>query len=248
MKLSEVIPFLTFAVETDHARIEQQFRDYHSTYQSQFPYWSINATRRKLIGHFWYAAVFKHFLMLYTLAVSITFLINISQGFNPMFFLVAACLSGLVFIILMAFIYMPSFYSSYLPLLDSYVENYSGKQLEGIQKCKREQYSVMGLMLIQYVYHQLSGFEGSLLTDEHTNLLTKQYGVSQKMIDSTLRTIIFNDWDHKKERKRAEIMEAFGEAEAYFTFYNAQKANQLLGKLQEKLVNTTVKQGKSSRK
>ena len=96
--------------------------------------------------------------------------------------------------------------------------------------------------------NKILDFEGSLLTDEHTNLLTKQYGVSQKMIDSTMRTIIFNDWDHKKERKRTEIMEAFGEAEAYFNFYNAHKANQLLGKLQEKLVNTTVKQGKYSRK
>lgn len=138
MKLSEVIPFLIFAVDSDHAKIEQQFAQYHSVCQDQFPYWSINATRRKLIGHFWYTAVVKHFFALYAMAVLFTLLINPGKGLNPLFLLVAACLSGFVFIILCAFIYMPSFYSSYLLLLDSYVENYSGKQLEGIQKCKRE--------------------------------------------------------------------------------------------------------------
>src|SRR5207249_7546995 len=90
-----------------------------------------------------------------------------------------------VFQVMLVFIYLPSFYTSYLPLLDSYLENYSGKQFEGIQRCKKEQYSVMGLMLIQYIFHQLSGLEGSMLTEKHTNILTKQYGVSQKMIDTT---------------------------------------------------------------
>lgn len=38
MKLSKVIPFLIFAVDSDHAKIEQQFQYYHFTYEAQFTY------------------------------------------------------------------------------------------------------------------------------------------------------------------------------------------------------------------
>ena len=105
----------------------------------------------------------------------------------------------------------------------------------------------MGLMLIQYVFNDLSAVEGARLTEEHTSLLSKQYGVSQKMIDTTLRTILFNQWDNKKERKRAEIIEAFEEAGTYFKAFNALKALELLQKVQVKMLNSDVKPRKTSR-
>jgi len=237
MKLNEVIPFLTFSAIADHAKIEEQFNNCHSNYQSRFPYWSINATRRKLLSTFWYTTVFRHFVVLYSIAVLVTASIDLKTWLSSAIFLLCLCLFCIAFFVMLFFIYLPAFQSTYLPLLDSYLETYSGKHLEGIQKCKKEQYPVMTLMLIQYCYHRLAGADGSLLMDPNPRLLMKQYGVSQKMIDSTLRTIVLNNWDQSKLRKRTEITESFEEAISYFQSFGLEKAVQLLITLHQKIMN-----------
>lgn len=236
MKLNEVIPFLTFSAIADYSKIEEQFNNCHSNYQSRFPYWSITATRRKLMSAFWYTTVFRHFIALFSIAVSVTAFIDFSTWFSSAVFLLCLSLFCMAFLVMLFFIYLPAFQSTYMPLLDSYLEAYSGKHLEGIQKCKKEQYPVMTLMLIQYCYHKLIGTEGSLLMEPHPRLLMKQYGVSQKMIDSTLRTIVLNNWDQGKLRKRTEITEAFEEAIAYFQSFGSEKAVQLLITLHQKIM------------
>ena len=124
MKLSEVIPFVTFAQDTDHQKIEQQFNNNHSNYKLQFPYWSVGTTRKKLTGQFWYAAVSKNFLVLYALALLYQLPIHTIYLINQFYWQQHVYLA----------LYLFAFYGSYLPLLESYLENHSGKQLEGIQK------------------------------------------------------------------------------------------------------------------
>lgn len=237
MKLSEVIPFLTFSAIADHSKVEEQFKNCHSHHLSRFPYWSISATRRKLMSAFWYTTVFRHFIALFCIALIVSAFFDHNSRFNATIFLLSLCMFCIAFFVMLLFIYLPAFQSTYLPLLDSYLETYSGRHLEGIQKCKKEQYPVMTLMLIQYCFHKLTGIEGSLLMDPLPRLLMRQYGVSQKMIDTTLRTIILNNWDSSKIRKRTEITEAFEEAATYFQSFGSEKAVQLLNNLQLKILN-----------
>lgn len=98
----------------------------------------------------------------------------------------------------------------------------------------------MTLMLIQYCYFKLAEARGSLLMDPFPGLLMKQYGVSQKMIDSTLRTIVLNNWDRAKPRKRTEVSEAFDEAIDYFQSFGLEKAVQILISLQRKVMSRPV--------
>lgn len=240
MKLSEVIPFLTLSAIADPSKIEEQFNSCHSSYHFRLPYWSIYATRRKLMISFWYTTVLKHFIILFGIGLFITALIGFNTGINSTFLLLFFCLFCSIFFVMLFFIYLPSFQGIFLPMLDSCLENYSGKQLEGIQKCKKEQYPVMTLMLIQYCYFKLAEARGSLLMDPFPGLLMKQYGVSQKMIDSTLRTIVLNNWDRAKPRKRTEVSEAFDEAIDYFQSFGLEKAVQILISLQRKVMSRPV--------
>src|SRR6266498_1172282 len=247
MKLKDIISFLTFSNFADEKKIELQFSIQHNNYQSIHSYWSINATKRKLITEFWYNTVIKHYLLICSIALFGLSIFKNKYLNDPIELIFAPISISFVFIPVAMFVYFPSFYNNYLPLLENCAESFTGKQLEGIQKCKREQYSVMSLMLIQHILQQLAGIHNLSVSEQHTNILMKQYGVSQKMIDTTLRTILFNNWDNKKERKRTEIIEAFDEAKNYFDTFHAGNAIQLLEKLQQKMLLQPVKESKPSR-
>ncbi len=244
MKFRDIISFLTFSNIAGEKKIEQQLHEHHSGYQSLYTYWSVSATKRKLIASFWFDSVFKHYVFVCLLALLFVSFINYGFWNHLSTLLAILILLVLIFIPLAAFIYFPFFYASYLPLLESSIENYTGKQLESIHKCKKEQYSVMGLMIIQYTLHHLAGIHCLSTSAQHANILMKQYGVSSKMIDNTLRAILFNNWDNKKERKRTEIMEAFDEARDYFDTFHAEKAIRLLEELQQKMLLQTVRVSK----
>ena len=179
MKFSKTMAFLTFAAYTDYACVEKQFSTQHEKFQSGYPYWSINATHRKLKAAFWYDTTFKHYAALCLMALAALTIMHPSFWANRLSCLIALVCAACIFIPITAFIYMPSYYNTYLPLLESCIEHYSGKQLEGIQKCKQQQYSVMALMLIQYAFNRIAGAEIEPFSDTYSCLMMKQYGVSQ---------------------------------------------------------------------
>ncbi len=197
MKLKDIISFLTFSNFADEKKIELQFSIQHNNYQSIHSYWSINATKRKLITEFWYNTVIKHYLLICSIALFGLSIFKNKYLNDPIELIFAPISISFVFIPVAMFVYFPSFYNNYLPLLENCAESFTGKQLEGIQKCKREQYSVMSLMLIQHILQQLAGIHNLSVSEQHTNILMKQYGVSQKMIDTTLRTIHLKNYSKK---------------------------------------------------
>ncbi len=236
MKLSEVIPFLTFSAISDHAKIEEQFNNCHSNHQSKFPYWSIQATRRKLMSNFWYATVFRHFISLYCIALLVIAFFNYRDWFNPTIFMVSVSLFCFAFFVMLFFIYLPAYQSMYLPLLDSYLESYSGKQLEALQKCKKQQYSVVALMLIHHVYQKMAGLQPVLINTGNAQLLARQYGISIKSICPALQLIQRGEWDRDSIRKRTETLDDFETAKEHFRLLQNDKAVLILEHLQQKIL------------
>ena len=241
MKFSKAISFITLSDNSDYAAIEDQFTSQHEHFQSSYPYWSINATKRKLTAAYWYNTVFKHYGGICLLAMAAIAIINHHFLYDPVLILVALMLATFTFFVIAAAIYVPSFFNSYLPLLESCMENYSGRQREGIQKCKQQQYSVMALMLIQRVLNSVAGIKTNPFSEGYSTLMMKQYGVSPKMIDATQRIIVLNQWDNSKERKRTEITEAFEEASEYFKALQVPEALGILDTLKVRLLQVPKK-------
>jgi hypothetical protein len=236
MKLRDVTSFLTFSSVTDYAIIEKQFNDHHSACLSRFPYWSNAATRRRLISHFWYRDVFYHFGALAGLALLLAFLTHPAHWFSATAVLLTGCLLFVAFLVVLLFVYIPAFSGSYLPLLDSYIEEVTGKGLESIQKCKKQQYSVKALLLIQHVLQKLAGLPGNGLDDTSVNLLTKQYGISKQMIENAYKELFLGKWDGKPGRKYTEMVQSFEEAEDYFRHLNANRVFPILDELSAKVL------------
>lgn len=246
MKLRNLIPFLTFSAVTEHPAIEQLFTDRHLHYQSRFPYWSTLATRRKLVIHFWYNEVFRHFLALSGLGLITTI---IARPYSWLHATTTLPVSGLLFVAfivllplfmgLLLFIYLPAFSASYLPFLDSYIENYTGKQLESIQKCKKQQFSVKTLLLIQYSLQNMAGLSDRGLDETYTGLLTKQYRVSKQMIETAYKELFLGKWDGRTGRKYTEMVQSFDEAEDYFRLLGAERTFPVLAELQARVLRKT---------
>lgn len=211
------------------------FQHQHERCLGLTPGWSLTATRRKLIAGYWLEILHKHFIVLMAAGFVLTVLFNTSAPIEHLL-LSLLPVSLLVFLILFFTMYWPLYQLDFLPHLESCVESFRGQQLEGVQKCKKEQYPVLTLMLIHHCYQQMAGMEGGLIKDSYTEILMKQYGVSQKMIDTTLRIVILGQWDRNKERKRTEITDAFEQAKGYFYELSSNKAILLLNRLQQKVL------------
>ncbi|HEY4937137.1 MAG TPA: hypothetical protein VII44_11180 [Puia sp.] len=237
MKQNTLIPDLSFPLEP----FFKTFQEQHENFQSQFPFWSLSATRRRLITAFWLKNVFfDNFLILIFFGTLITWIFHFHQPVQQL--ITAAPLAYfLAFSSLFIFMYYPAFHIEFLPLLDNCMENYKGKQLEGIQECKRQQHSVIALMLIQHVGHQLAGFDPLINNTANAQLLARQYGISIKSVGSALNLILRGDWDRKSIRKRTEILDDFDSAKEHFKQLSAEKAIILLDQLQQKILQAPPK-------
>lgn len=243
MKLRTLIPFLTFSAVTEHPTIEQLFTDRHLHYQSRFPYWSPLATRRKLVVHFWYNEVFRHFLALSGLSLVTTMIARPSSWLHATatlpvsgWLFVALIVLLPLFMGLLLFIYLPAFAASYLPFLDSCIENYTGKQLESIQKCKKQQFSVKALLLIQYSLQKMAGLSDRGLDETFSALLVRQYGISKQMIETAYKELFLGKWDGRAGRKYTEMVQSFDEAEEYFRLLGAEAALPVLAELRTRVL------------
>ncbi len=53
--------FIIFDLPVQSEFISRQFASIHNNFQKQFPHWSLEATRRKVIANFWFRQVLSHF-------------------------------------------------------------------------------------------------------------------------------------------------------------------------------------------
>jgi len=232
MKLNTLIPDLSFPQEA----FFKTFQEQHENFQKQFPFWSLSATRRRLITAFWLKNVFfDNYLIIILAGTLITWISHIHQPVQQLI-LTAPLAYFLAFSSLFIFMYYPSFLIEFLPQLDNCIENYKGMQLEGIQECKRQQHSVIALMLIQHVSDKLAGFDPLINNTVNAQLLARQYGISIKSVGSALNLIIRGDWDRKSIRKRTEILDDFDTAREHYRQLSSEKAIVQLDRLQQKIL------------
>ena len=230
MKFSKLLPALPCAP----VDLAANFRKQHQYYEANFPAWSLISTRRKLSAAYWLSTVVKH----YSILLSLASLGVMTFGHPPVFCLLMVLLPAglLVFTILFFCLYWPVYQTEFLPHLDACVENYKGLHLEGLQLCKKQQYTVVSLMLIHCVYRELAGIEMPLINTANAGLLARQYGVSAKSIGPALALILRADWNRKSVRKRTEIVNDFETAKSYFRELSADRAIQLLENLEQRIL------------
>lgn len=111
MKLNTLIPDLSFPQET----FFKTFQERHENFQSQFSFWSLSATRRRLINAFWLKNVFfDNYLIIILAGTLFTWISHIHQPVQQL--MMAAPLAYfLAFSSLFIFMYYPSFLIEFLP-------------------------------------------------------------------------------------------------------------------------------------
>jgi len=231
MKFSTLLLDLPFPQST----LSKIFQQHHEMFLGRFPGWSLLATRRKLVGAYWLKILANHFLVLMLLASFPVFLLY--KGQHPgQLLIVFFPASIIVFSVLFLSMYWPHYHLEFLPHLDNCVESYKAQKVEGIQQCKKEQYSVVTLVLIQQTYQQLAGMGPGLIDTSIAKLLARQYGVSVKSITPALQLVVRGDWNRKSVRKRTEILHDFEDAREYFRQLSCDEAMDLLDRLQHKVL------------
>lgn len=231
MKFSKLLPDIPFPQPV----LSKTFQEHHERYLELFPEWSLLATRRKLVATYWLKILVNHFLFLLVCGSLIVFLFNKGQSLNQLIVSLMPA-SLVVFLTLFLTMYWPLYQLEFLPHLDSCIESFNIKKLEGVQRCKKEQYSVLSLMLIQHTYQHMAGIKNGLIDTTYAKLVAQQYGVSIKSIVPALQTTIRGQWDRKSIRKRTEITNDFENAKNYFMQLSCDKAIQLLDRLQQKIL------------
>jgi hypothetical protein len=72
--MRKVKSFITFDFPIQSDFISAQFASTHTNYQKQYKYWSLSATRRKVIADFWYRQVLIHHGTIITTATALALL------------------------------------------------------------------------------------------------------------------------------------------------------------------------------
>lgn len=230
MQFSQFLPSLPF----ESLPVSEAFNTLHQRHLDQHDHWSLSASRRKMIAAYWIEMLSRHFFPLWIAGLLIVFLF--SPG-SLTAIVIPSIPAGVVsFICLLPFVYLPYYHMEFLPQLDNCVEQFRQQQLEGIQKCKKEQYPVLTLLLIEHVNDQLIDCPQHDITDHYMRLLSQKFGVSKKMVESVLRIVKHCQWDRKKIRKRTEITEGFVLARDHFIVLNNKKAIKMLELLERRIL------------
>jgi len=230
MKFSNLLPDIPFSQPS----LQDQFQKLHERFVTAFPGWSIQSTRRKIIANYWFEVILNHYFKLLVLGSILVLLFSKL----PIAVLITGLASAglLLFFALFFSLYLPLYHIEFLPHLDTCVEANKRSQVEGIQECKKKQYSVVSLMLIQHVLMEMAGLERPLINTANAQLLARQYGVSVKSISPALQLILQGDWNRKSIRKRTEILDDFETAKDHFRQLSETRAIYLLEKLQNKIL------------
>ncbi|KYP13503.1 hypothetical protein [Flavihumibacter sp. CACIAM 22H1] len=223
---------ISFDFPLQAAYISAQFHSVHDTYQSKFPFWSLEATKKKVIAWYWFRLVLYHFLTI--VGVSFLTVAPFAQdrsGLIPSLFLAGA----ISLLTLIAFNYWPSYYATFLPNLETAINEHQIRirQEEELKKCKRSQYSIPTLVVIAQVISQMNEC-GTMPSNEQTaNILNKLYGVDKDKIKQNLARHLKISGITDKER--FEILKGVDHARDFFEHFGWTKATPVLNDLENKL-------------
>jgi hypothetical protein len=224
--------FITFDSPLDNRYISHFFIITHKRYKIVDAHWCLSGTRRKVIASYWFRDVLIHFSAIVGIAALYGLLVNCPN----FMFLMAVFSTGLfAFAVLFTLHYWPSFYSDFLPKLDSIVarheqETMSEKKLE---KCRRTQFSIPTLTIILYVFSKNCGFPFPACTDRSAELLNNLYGSDKDKIKENLRRLY--KLSTLSVRERAEVQKGINQARAFFEALEHRPANDILDELELKV-------------
>lgn len=175
LNLRKITSFITQEHTLNINDIRLLFIAEHEKQLKLHPAWNLKATRRLVIGNYWFREILMHFLMIMTVSVIFTL-----PQYNSWLTIPASILFASVpaLFSLTAFVYFPSFYWNFLPNLEVITgeQEKLAIQAEETTKCKRTQFQAPTLIIIYYVNSKMSNIPLLPANDQSAGLLNKLYG------------------------------------------------------------------------
>lgn len=204
--------FILFEQPFNYEYLSVHFRRTHEKHQEHFDSWPTTATRRKLINDFWFWAL-CHYAAL--VAICGMAFLAVLGSFDISYLLLVLVVGILLYLPLYVLLYRPAFTSDFLPKLETVVAEFEGNQRVWAEKCKQEQLSTRGLVLLYYILDKCAEINFLTPSDKSASLLLKIFGVSQKGLKNELDLLFKKEKRAKiEQRKQTEIAKSFEEVYA----------------------------------
>lgn len=222
--------FILFEQPFNFEYLTLHFRRSHEMHQEHFDSRPLAATRRKLINDFWFWAL-CHYGALVAIC-GIVFLLVLAS-FNLAYLLTVIVVGILLYLPLYVLLYRPAFTSDFIPKLETVIAEFEGNQRIWAEKCKQEQLSTRGLVLLYYILDKCAEINSLAPSDKSANLLLKIFGVSQKGLKNELDLLFKKEKRAKiEQRKQTEIAKSFEEVYAILEEMQFPRGVQLLKELE----------------
>src|ERR1035438_8745552 len=215
--LQEFKQFMTLDLPLSESRIRDLFMSTHSSFQEKSTYWSLDATRKKVIADFWVKQVFLHF----SIILGITTLILMPFFSNLPTVLVSVFIAGSVSLTTIFFFnYLPSYYSDFLPKLDTIIAEQEKLQqaADEMKKCKRTQFPIPALTIIYYIFSKTSSTPLLACNDNSAGLLNNLFGADKDKLKQNLYRLL--KLSSLSPKEQAEFRKGIDTARAFFEEIN----------------------------
>jgi hypothetical protein len=136
-----------FPIQAEY--ISAQFASTHQQFQADIPEWNTEATRQKLIAHYWFSYVPGHFAVLIGLPL---ILVLVGQSLMQSSFGIVSVLISVLFSysILHFFVYRMDFSDVFLPRLETAKGVFERRQMEKLEKCRQVQFCTDFILLCSH--------------------------------------------------------------------------------------------------
>ncbi|SHN34502.1 hypothetical protein [Chitinophaga sp. CF418] len=210
--LKRLKSFFLFDLPVRYSYVYSYFRKTHEGQRDIYASWPVEATRSQLINKYWNNALW-HYLLLVVVAAVAVGLFNMQL--NGMYMLAGVALGMAAYLPLYFLLYRPIFTSEFLPMLETAIAAYEGRERAWLEKCKQDQLSNRALVLLFYAFDKASKANYLNPSDRCADLLHKIFGASPDGIKKALDLIFKKDKRAKLgHRHFVEVGKSFEEAYA----------------------------------
>ncbi|QJB38784.1 hypothetical protein HF324_13275 [Chitinophaga oryzae] len=210
LNIKQLKSFFTFDLPVKYSYIYSCFRKTHERQRDIYASWPAEATRRQLINEYWSNALW-HYLLLFVLADLTVFFY--SGQLNAMYVLAGVTLGMAAYLPVYFLVYRPIFTGDFLPMLETVIATYEGRERAWLEKCKQDQLTNRALVLFLYAFDKVSKANYLTPSDKCADLLHKIFGSSPAGIKKALDLIFKKDKRAKLEHRHlVEVSKSFEEA------------------------------------
>ncbi|UPK72480.1 hypothetical protein [Chitinophaga filiformis] len=228
MNLKRLKSFFLFDLPVNYNYIYSRFRKTHEKQHDIYASWPAEATRRQLINEYWINALW-HYLLLFVVAAVVVLLYN--GLLNGMCMLASVTLGMAAYLPLYILLYRPIFTGEFLPMLETAIAAYEGRERAWLEKCKQDQLSNRALVFLFYAFDKTSKANCLTPSDKCADLLHKIFGSSPDGIKKALELIFKKEKRAKLEHRHfVEVGKSFEEA---YTILEAMQFDEGIQRLKE---------------